>query len=122
MLRVLRRICVAIGWALVAVIIVLSVIPSPPSLDIDQGDKLAHFLACGGVMFWFSQLYATTRTRLAYAAGFIAMGITLEFVQGRLGYRSFEVLDMVANSVGALLGWAAALIIPRFLPAGIIRL
>ena len=112
----MRTICVAIGWTLVAAVIVLSVIPSPPSVDIDQSDKLEHLLAYGSLMFWFSQLYPTTRMRLAYAAGFIAMGITLEFVQRQLPYRSFEVLDMVANSIGVLLGWAAALIIPRFLP------
>lgn len=113
---ILRRFCVAIGWVLVAAIIVISVIPSPPSVDFEQGDKLGHLLAYGGVMFWFSQLYQTTRTRLAYAVGFIAMGISLEFVQRALGYRSFEVLDMVANTIGVLLGGAAALIIPRFLP------
>jgi glycopeptide antibiotics resistance protein len=64
-------------------------------------------------MFWFAQLYQTTRARLAYAAGFIAMGISLEFVQRALGYRSFEVLDMLANSAGVLLGLGATLLLPR---------
>jgi VanZ family protein len=110
---VLRKLYVAIGWALVAAIVVVSVIPSPPSIDIKEGDKLGHLLAYGGAMLWFSLLYPDWRTRVRYALGFIAMGIALEFVQGWLGYRSFEVLDMLANSAGVLLGLGAALWLPR---------
>jgi glycopeptide antibiotics resistance protein len=59
-------------------------------------------------MFWFCVLYRSLRLRALYAAGFIAMGIALEFVQGWLGYRSFEVLDMGANAAGALAAWGIA--------------
>jgi glycopeptide antibiotics resistance protein len=45
--------------------------------------------------------------------GFVAMGIGLEFMQGQLGYRTYEVFDMYANTLGVLLGWAAALIIRK---------
>jgi VanZ family protein len=41
------------------------------------------------------------------------MGVGLEFIQGWLGYRSYEVLDMVANTIGVLLGLAAALALSR---------
>jgi glycopeptide antibiotics resistance protein len=67
-------------------------------------------------MFWFCQIYIKKKIRIAYAAGFIAMGVALEFVQGRLGYRTYDVLDMGANALGVLLGLAAALILPRVLP------
>lgn len=67
-------------------------------------------------MFWFCQIYIKKKIRIAYAAGFIAMGVALEFIQGRLGYRTYEVFDMYANGLGVLLGWAAALILPRVLP------
>jgi glycopeptide antibiotics resistance protein len=40
------------------------------------------------------------------------MGIAIEFLQRMTGYRTFDVLDMVANAVGVLLGWAAALVLP----------
>jgi VanZ family protein len=56
--------------------------------------------------------------RLAYAAGFAAMGVALEFIQGWTGYRSFELYDMLADGVGIAVGWAAALILPRVLPGG----
>ena len=41
------------------------------------------------------------------------MGVGLEFAQGQLGYRTYEVFDMYANTLGVLLGWAAALVLPR---------
>jgi VanZ family protein len=99
---------------MVATVVWLTLTPAPPRIDFEQGDKLGHFLAYGTLMFWFSQLYEK-RTRLAYAIGFIAMGIGLEFIQGALGYRTYEVFDMYANSLGVLLGWAVALAVPKIL-------
>ena len=95
---------------MVAAIVWLSLTSAPPEVDIAHSDKLGHFAAYGLLMFWFSQLYLQ---RVAYAAGFIAMGVGLEFLQGHLGYRTYEVFDMYANALGVLLGWAAALILPR---------
>jgi VanZ family protein len=100
---------------MVGAIFWLSLTPQPPRVDFEQSDKLGHFIAYGGLMFWFCQLYHARRTRLAYAAGFIAMGVAIEFLQRASGYRSFEVYDMVADAIGVLLGWAAALAAPRLL-------
>jgi VanZ family protein len=111
----LRALGLAIGWGLVAAIVWLSVTPRPPDLGIEHGDKLGHFAAYGAAMFWFAQLYPRLATRAAYAAGFIAMGVALEFVQRWLGYRSFEVLDMVADAIGVVLGLAAVLAAPPLL-------
>jgi VanZ family protein len=79
---------------------------------LEQSDKLGHFAAYGLLMFCFCQLYLKRRARILYAAGFIAMGVTLEFIQGMTSYRTFEVLDMAANTIGVSLGWAAALMLP----------
>jgi VanZ family protein len=100
---------------MVATVVWLSLTPEPPTLDFRESDKVGHFVAYGALMFWFCQLYVK-RIRLCYAAGFVAMGIGLEFVQGALGYRTYEVFDMYANALGVLLGWAAALLLPRALP------
>lgn len=109
----MRKACVAAGWAWAAAIVWLSLTPSPPDIDVAYGDKLGHFAGYGLLMFWFSQLYLRRPVRVAYAIGFIAMGIGLEFAQGELGYRTYEVYDMYANTLGVLLGWAAALALPR---------
>lgn len=93
---------------MVAAIIWLSVMPSPPDPGFEHGDKLEHVVAYGALMFWFCQLHAAVRVQLALAAAFIALGVGLEFVQGALGYRSYEEADMVANTLGVFAGWALA--------------
>ena len=95
----------------------LSLTPKPPTIDIEQGDKLGHFLAYGTLMLWFSLLYPRRATRIAYGLAWIAMGVGLELIQRGLGYRSYELFDMVANALGVLIGWAFAFAIP----AGIVR-
>jgi VanZ family protein len=109
----MRKAGIAAGWGWAAAIVWLSLTPSPPEVDLPQGDKLGHFAAYGVLMFWFAQLYLQRWTRVAYALGFVAMGIGLEFLQAALGYRAFELFDMYANTLGVLLGWAAALALPR---------
>jgi len=101
---------------MVAGIVYGSVMHSPPSLGFEQGDKLEHLGSYGLVMFWFCQLYAARRIRLGYALGFAALGVALEFVQRWIGYRDFEVADMVADAAGVALGWGAAFIFPAALP------
>jgi len=107
----MRAALLAIGWGGAAAIVWLSLTPAPPKLDFEHGDKLGHFLAYGVLMFWFCLLYLKTRVRILYAAGFIAMGIGLEFIQGWLVYRTYDPLDMLANTIGVALGWMASLVI-----------
>ena len=104
-----RPLWVAIGWALVAAIVWLSLTPSPMEIRVEQGDKLGHFAAYGTLMFWFCQLYAHRGDRIAWAVAFAGMGVALEFAQGALGYRTLEVFDMAANALGVALGWTLAL-------------
>ena len=102
------RFWTAAGWFIVAAIIWLSVTPSPPDPGIEYGDKFGHVFAYGVLMFWFCQLHEARRARLAYAIGFITMGVALEFVQRSLGYRTYDEFDMLANALGVLAGWAVA--------------
>jgi VanZ family protein len=92
---------------MVAAVVWGSLTPAPPSAG---NDKIGHFAVYGVLMFWFAQLY--TR-RLPYAAGFAALGVVLEFAQGWLGTRSFELQDMAANVLGVLLGWASARLLKK---------
>lgn len=106
----MRKAAIAAGWAWVAAIVWLSLTPSPPQVDVAHSDKMGHFVAYAFLMFWFAQLYWR---RAAYAAGFIAMGVGLEIAQGALGFRLYDVVDMLANTLGVLGGWGAALVLPR---------
>jgi VanZ family protein len=106
-----RRAGLAIGWAWVAAVVCLSLAPGTPDTGLEGGDKLAHFLSYGVMTYWFSQFYFH-KARLFYALGFVAMGVALEFAQRATGYRSFELADMAANSLGVAAGWAAAALLP----------
>jgi len=94
-----------LGWALVALVVWLSLVPRPPQVGPDLGDKFHHTLAYFTLMFWFAQLHAR---RGQVALGLLGLGLTLEWLQGLTGYRQASGLDMLANGAGVLLGWAVA--------------
>jgi len=92
---------------MVVAVVVLSLIP----LDVDlleDKDKLAHFVAYGSLAFWFGMLFEGRGRQLGAALGFAAMGVALEFLQGLTDYRTFEIADMIANAIGAAVGWGLA--------------
>jgi len=98
-----------IGFAGVVVVTVGSLIPSPPDLiPLENGDKGEHFLAYGGLMFWFAQVYVRLPARARVATLLLALGIGLEYVQGWTGWREFSYADMGADAIGVALGWLAA--------------
>jgi len=101
-----RGLWLALGWLLVTLVIVLSLIPPlPDPLPIlGFSDKLGHLFTYTLLMGWFVQLYVSRRLLLIHALLFIAMGAGLEVLQGMGGVRHFEYLDMVANTAGVLLG------------------
>jgi VanZ family protein len=90
-----------------AAVVVLSLIPLEVDL-VENEDKLAHFVAYGSLAFWFGMLVEGRGRQFGAALGFAAMGVMLEFLQGLTAYRTFEVADMVANALGAALGWGLA--------------
>ena len=103
-----RRLWSSLGWIQVLLVIYLSLMPGIEALPVEQGDKISHVLAYGVLMSWFANLYGELHERWLLAAGFIAMGIALEFVQRWTGFRTFEVADMMAGALGVAVGWVAA--------------
>ncbi|MGD8388836.1 MAG: hypothetical protein PVG49_16940 [Desulfobacteraceae bacterium] len=93
------------GWALVGLVTVLSLVPSPPeTLSFQGGDKVLHLAAYTGLMLWFGAIYLPGQRRYRMGAFLILMGLILELAQGVIGYRSLQGLDMIANTLGVGLG------------------
>jgi len=93
------------GWSLVAVVFYLSLTPHPPEpLSFQNVDKFEHALAYGALALWFFQLYSSFKSRTIAATLLIGMGVGIEFLQRWTGYRQFDVVDMVSNSIGVLAG------------------
>jgi VanZ family protein len=91
---------------MIAGVVVLSLIPV--EVDLKDSDKLAHFLAYGSLTLWFGMIFPSGIAQLGIALAFCAMGVGVEFLQGLTGYRTMEVADMIANAMGAALGWGLA--------------
>ncbi len=107
----LRFLWLAIGYALVLLVVFLSLSSDPVELEMDfpNQDKFFHALAYFGLMAWFAQIYHDKFQRNMIALVFVFMGVTLEYIQGFDPNRYFEYADMVANTVGVALGFAVAL-------------
>jgi len=93
------------GWLAVGLVCFLSLTPHPPEpLSFQHIDKVEHIFAYTSLSLWFCQLYEKSTQQIRLALGFIAMGIVIEILQGLSIYRYFEYADMLANSLGAILG------------------
>ena len=106
-----RFLWLALGYAIVMLIVYLSLTSNPVSIGMSflYQDKFFHAFAYFVLMSWFMQIYHDRFQRNMIALVFIFMGITLEYLQSYDRARMFEIADMVANAIGVALGFALAL-------------
>lgn len=110
-MRALRlgKVWLSAGWAMVCVLIYLSLNPSPPQFpEFPLADKSIHFLSYAWIMLWFGFVYSTGKKYLLLGLMLILLGVVLEVLQGAGGHRSMEVSDASSNSLGVLAGWLLA--------------
>jgi VanZ family protein len=92
----------SVGWLLVIVVILGSLLPGPVIREITPplSDKLEHFSAYFALTIWFCGLYPRVKY-LRIAAALLLLGIALDVIQGTMTTtRSFELLDITADAVG----------------------
>ena len=103
----LRFLWLTIGYALVGLVVFLSLTSNP--VDMEMGfpyeDKVFHALAYFVLMSWFGQIYHDKFQRNMIAVIFVFMGIALEYLQSFDANRYSEIADMVANTTGVVLGF-----------------
>jgi VanZ family protein len=102
------KLWVGIAWFGVALVIYLSLMKTPPTIEVAHGDKVGHFAAYAVLTFWFMQLYEGVRTRLIVVASMLALGVVIEVLQYYTGYRSMEAADAAADALGIAIGWLAS--------------
>ena len=95
-----------LGVLFILVVTIASLIDLKPVKDMLVQDKLMHVLTYGFLMGWFSQIYKPHFARFLLAVSLIVLGVGIEFMQGLVAFRQFEVLDMLANAVGVIIAWA----------------
>lgn len=89
------------GASMLIAVAVLSVVPLP---DTGVNDKFSHLITYSVLSAWFSLLVVRRRSLLWVAGGLIGYGALLEGLQGLTDYRFPEFADLVANSVGVVIG------------------
>lgn len=101
------------GWFLlwllaIAAVVVLCLLPLPPIGAPDlPADKLGHVLGYAALAAYAGVLF--TRAGLARAVlALFAVGIAVEALQTLLPWRSGELLDILANTLGLVLGATVA--------------
>ncbi len=115
-----RHLWLTLGWLYVLLIIYGSLIRVPDvNIYLNHTDKFIHFFIYLVMVGWFIQLYRLISQRVIVLGAAIILGIVIEYLQGLTDYRSFDVLDVLANSMGAttaflLAGTSLARLLSRF--------
>jgi VanZ family protein len=111
-----RRVALALWLAAVAAVVCGSLLPGSAFRHIPSfNDKLVHFLGYTVLALIPVALLELPVVGMALAAGMIPMGISIEFLQRLVPGRSFEIADMLANSLGVLTGILAATMLRRLI-------
>jgi len=100
-----------VSWLAVAALLLLPLggVPVPGG-----SDPIGHFLLFAAIAFAAVGFARAPAQLAALAFVTIGLGVTLEYTQGFVPYRSSEIADGVANSLGGLAGYAAALLVLYF--------
>ncbi|MGI9264146.1 MAG: VanZ family protein, partial [Gammaproteobacteria bacterium] len=91
------------AWLLVLLTSIVSLVPAPDSVGINNWDKLGHLAIYALLMAWFAGMYRPSRY-LVIAVFLILLGGTLEVLQLFSSYRMGDWLDFLANSAGVAIG------------------
>ncbi len=91
-----------IGFCMLAVVTVLSLLPVTG--DVGVNDKVMHLFVYACLSSWFSLIVRRSQSLVGICVGLIVFGLLMEFLQGLTTYRSAELADAIANSIGVLIG------------------
>ncbi len=99
-----------VGIIYIGLILVGSLINIPEGNfeKIEHNDKIIHFIMYFILVGWFVQLYQKPATRTLILTSAIILGMIIEYLQGMTPYRSFDLLDEIANSLGACCAYLLA--------------
>ncbi len=78
--------------------------PATGGIDLPYIDKIAHFIMHGSIAFFGISFMKNKPWVILFISVAILFGVSLELLQRSIPGRSFEYADIVANSLGTLLG------------------
>ena len=101
------RVWMALGSILVLGVCVGSLLPGPLVEPIIENDKLVHAATYWLLMVWFAGMYAR-RYHWVIAVLLLVLGFGLDVAQSGTETRSFDMIDVAADTGGILLGLVSA--------------
>ena len=91
------------GWALCVVLSLIA--PMQVAVDIENSDKLGHFLAYGLLSVWAVLIFERRQAQAWAALSLVLLGVAMELAQGAFTVdRQMDPIDAVADSLGVVLG------------------
>ena len=105
----------SLAWGMLLTVVGLTLTPRPPEiggLPLLSWDKAQHCIAYTALMWTFLYTWEGSHI-LRWAILLLVVGVGLEILQPLIGVRVMEYSDMLANSLGVLLGYAAWRTLPQ---------
>ena len=104
----------SLAWGMLLTVVGLTLTPRPPKIGIPllSWDKAQHCIAYTALMWTFLHTWEGSHI-LRWAILLLVVGVGLEILQPLIGVRVMEYSDMLANSLGVLLGYAAWRTLPQ---------
>ncbi len=104
-----RRMWFGVGVLMALVVLVVCLVPGQNLPDVRLSDKSEHVLAFLLLSFWFGSI-VVRRDLLWLVVALVAFGGLIELAQGAMHLgREADLRDLLADTVGVLLGQALAL-------------
>jgi len=104
-----KKTWIFLGIIYIAIIFLASLSKVPEvDLPISFVDKLVHIMMYFILVAWFIQIYEQSLKQFIILIAAMFMGLLIEFLQEMTGYRSFDYMDGIANSVGAICAFLLA--------------
>ena len=95
-------------------ITLLSLLPPKSALDLENKDKLSHFLAYFVLSLNTFLLWRISWRKIWIIFVLIGYGLLLEWIQGFVPGRESSLLDGFANSIGVCFGVLATILYYKF--------
>lgn len=96
-----------------AVILFAGLKPEPVPQLFSQQDKLHHMLGFAALVFTLRLAFPRWSVSALFGAS-LAAALLIEFGQGLQPHRTASLADMLANTLGVLLGWGSSQVLLRY--------
>ena len=98
----------SLAWGMLLTVAILTLMPNPPRIDLPllSWDLAQHCIAYAVLMWTFLLAWEGSHI-LRWAILLLVTGVGFEMLQSAVGGRFTEYFDMLANSLGVFLGYAA---------------